>query len=361
MKAKHRLLAVPWLGVAVFLLSAAVALAASCPYCGQVYGEPAPGDEARVYALRAEHEANCPARYRNTAPDGGAGTTETYSQSYGVVTIYNQTAKPVTYQIQLKAGGAWNRATVQPGRSYYHWQTLPAQFQIRIPNGSGGMLSYNLNYNTVTGRAPTSADGHPFYISGQAGALGFREGSSRAAKPKISSTKCQCGGDGCRCLWDSCGKNGWRKCGCGGKADCDCVGKRCPKFANTTACSGSILCHVDNKYHCNRHGCPDGRGGTIRDSGRSVAGTWGGRLKFGIAGTFNMRLVVNSDGNSVSESGGLAAGTHPATRNGEVLTWRSGVFDEVEWSLTPGPNGENATVTVKSPFGVNDRASFQKQ
>ena len=39
-----------------------VSYADSCPYCGMPYGEPWPGDEERVYALRADHEANCPSR-----------------------------------------------------------------------------------------------------------------------------------------------------------------------------------------------------------------------------------------------------------------------------------------------------------
>jgi len=33
------------------------ALAACCPYCGRSYGAAMPGDEARVYALRRQHEA----------------------------------------------------------------------------------------------------------------------------------------------------------------------------------------------------------------------------------------------------------------------------------------------------------------
>ena len=36
-----------------------VALADSCPCCGQSYGDPMPGDESRVYQLRREHEASC--------------------------------------------------------------------------------------------------------------------------------------------------------------------------------------------------------------------------------------------------------------------------------------------------------------
>jgi len=40
----------------------------SCPYCGQSYGAPAPGDEARVNALRRAHEASCPSRPRASTP-----------------------------------------------------------------------------------------------------------------------------------------------------------------------------------------------------------------------------------------------------------------------------------------------------
>lgn len=58
-----------WLLVLVALTGSA-ALADSCPYCGQVYGDPMPGDEARVYALRQQHEANCP--YRNQGGGGGS-------------------------------------------------------------------------------------------------------------------------------------------------------------------------------------------------------------------------------------------------------------------------------------------------
>lgn len=56
-----------WL-LAALILTGSVAMADSCPYCGQYYGEPMPGDEARVYALRQAHEASCPSR-----PQGGGG------------------------------------------------------------------------------------------------------------------------------------------------------------------------------------------------------------------------------------------------------------------------------------------------
>ncbi len=40
-------------------LNTNVALADSCPCCGQTYGKPMPGDESRVYQLRRAHEASC--------------------------------------------------------------------------------------------------------------------------------------------------------------------------------------------------------------------------------------------------------------------------------------------------------------
>ena len=40
-------------------LNTNVALADSCPCCGQTYGNPMPGDESRVYQLRRAHEASC--------------------------------------------------------------------------------------------------------------------------------------------------------------------------------------------------------------------------------------------------------------------------------------------------------------
>jgi tetratricopeptide (TPR) repeat protein len=46
---------------------------ASCPYCGQTYGAARPGDEARVNALRASHEASCPSRPRSSS-GGGSGS-----------------------------------------------------------------------------------------------------------------------------------------------------------------------------------------------------------------------------------------------------------------------------------------------
>jgi hypothetical protein len=54
------------------VMAASLAYADSCPYCGQQYGDAAPGDEARVYSLRQEHEATCPSRPSGTVYGQGA-------------------------------------------------------------------------------------------------------------------------------------------------------------------------------------------------------------------------------------------------------------------------------------------------
>lgn len=76
-------------GVCILLVAAALSLiiaqqapAASCPYCGKVYGEPAPGDEARVYELRRQHEAEC-AKLHGRSGSGGGGGDPTMSMIMG--------------------------------------------------------------------------------------------------------------------------------------------------------------------------------------------------------------------------------------------------------------------------------------
>ncbi len=68
MKSRWRTVLAASCGFVLAFAACAVTLAARCPYCGQEYGDAAPGDEARIAALRAAHEANCPMR-----PAGGGG------------------------------------------------------------------------------------------------------------------------------------------------------------------------------------------------------------------------------------------------------------------------------------------------
>jgi len=44
----------------IVMFATTAAYAASCPYCGQEYGESIPGDEERVNDIRRQHEAACP-------------------------------------------------------------------------------------------------------------------------------------------------------------------------------------------------------------------------------------------------------------------------------------------------------------
>ena len=60
--------------LSVLLLASTAAFAASCPYCGQQYGEGSGSDSAYIARIRAEHEANCPARNSG----GGVGNTGGY-------------------------------------------------------------------------------------------------------------------------------------------------------------------------------------------------------------------------------------------------------------------------------------------
>lgn len=66
----------------------------------------------------------------------------------------------------------------------------------------------------------------------------------------LANASCSCGGKGCSCAFDSCGKDGASACGCGG-VDCNCVSKRCPKFSTVSNCTGFTVWDSDGKKHCN--------------------------------------------------------------------------------------------------------------
>ncbi|HUT13239.1 MAG TPA: hypothetical protein VMY42_22310 [Thermoguttaceae bacterium] len=165
----------------------AEALAASCPYCHQVYGEPAPGDEARVYALRRDHERTCPSRPR---PGNGGGNSGNTVHTCAVVTIYNRTSNPIYYSITVN--GQWQSSTVQPnGGSYYHWQYPPRNFSMSYDYSyDAGMQkkSYSLGYYTVRTSEPSASDGraYEFYESG--GLIGFGSVGSQRTTPGPSTS-----------------------------------------------------------------------------------------------------------------------------------------------------------------------------
>ena len=137
----------------------AEASGASCPYCGRAYGEPAPGDEMRVYGLRRAHEANCPA---------GKDPTWGRVSSYGAVTIYNLNNTEINFQIRSGQGEGWSKATIKANGSYYRWHALPASFQIRFDasfaSGHQG-TTYDLEHNVIRGRKPTWNEGRKYEFS----------------------------------------------------------------------------------------------------------------------------------------------------------------------------------------------------
>ncbi len=60
------------------VLTASAVFADSCPYCGQEYGDPMPGDEARVYEVRRKHEATCSMRASDPGGVGGGSVDDSW-------------------------------------------------------------------------------------------------------------------------------------------------------------------------------------------------------------------------------------------------------------------------------------------
>lgn len=72
MKLKHALTTFTIAAFAAIFLTG-IASADKCPYCGDEYGEGAPGDEAYIASIRAQHEAECSMRPSSGRRDTGAG------------------------------------------------------------------------------------------------------------------------------------------------------------------------------------------------------------------------------------------------------------------------------------------------
>jgi hypothetical protein len=86
------------------------------------------------------------------------------------------------------------------------------------------------------------------------------------------------------------------------------------------------------------------------------AGNWSGTISQGIWGNVKVSLAINADGTSVK----MAAGERPATVSGNTISWKSGVFNEITWTLTPQGGGSTALVTSKSGLGVNGTSTFTR-
>lgn len=86
------------------------------------------------------------------------------------------------------------------------------------------------------------------------------------------------------------------------------------------------------------------------------AGNWFGTISHQIWGDIKVPLVINANGSSVK----MTAGERPATVNGETITWKAGLFNEITWTLTPQKDGTTALVTSKSVVGGNSTATFTR-
>jgi hypothetical protein len=92
----------------------------------------------------------------------------------------------------------------------------------------------------------------------------------------------------------------------------------------------------------------------------SFAGTWAGRIKIGNGGEVHVTLAVNSDATSLTQnSKRMGELTHPTTVNGHTLSWRGGKSNNVEWTLTPNPDGQTALAGTKMG-GITGTAIFKR-
>lgn len=171
------------LSTALVLVAAGRVLAESCPYCGRTYGAAAPGDEARVDALRREHERTCPSRptAHRSPRQSSSGAVPV---SYGAVLLRNRTGHAVTYRLRSRRGGSWTAITLQPAGGYYHWQPTPAAFEVRFDRDQQkrkASATQGLQHNLVSGRKPTEEDGREYeFLAAGAWVL------LRAARPSLA-------------------------------------------------------------------------------------------------------------------------------------------------------------------------------
>ncbi|GEM_PF-5104870 len=91
-----------------------------------------------------------------------------------------------------------------------------------------------------------------------------------------------------------------------------------------------------------------------------AVGTWRGTISQGIWGNVEVTLVVSPDMGTITSSSRLGRGTHPVVFDGTRLTFRSGLLNEIQWTLAPASDGRSAAVTSRSALGVNGAAVFEK-
>ena len=106
---------------------------------------------------------------------------------------------------------------------------------------------------------------------------------------------------------------------------------------------------------------PKPSGAAMPSGPARFAGTWTGTINQGILGNIEVSLVIDARGTSVKDITKMGSFTHPATINGNTMTWRAGWLKEIEWTFTPSGDGKTAAVTSKSGLGVNGASTFHRK
>src|SRR6266550_4012887 len=89
------------------------------------------------------------------------------------------------------------------------------------------------------------------------------------------------------------------------------------------------------------------------------AGTWNGRINQTPLGHVRTSLTIDPNATSVALSHNLGGGNRPLTVNGNAASWKTGVMDEIAWTLTPNSDGQTAQVTMKGLM-ANDTTTFRR-
>ena|SRR5438309_7597325 len=89
-------------------------------------------------------------------------------------------------------------------------------------------------------------------------------------------------------------------------------------------------------------------------------GIWQGKLNQGVWGDWQFTLTFNASGTSVSIKAPAGTSDHSTACDGNIASWRTGIFNEVAWTFTPNSDGMTAAVTAQSGLGINGTATFRR-
>ena len=89
------------------------------------------------------------------------------------------------------------------------------------------------------------------------------------------------------------------------------------------------------------------------------AGVWVGRINQGAFGRPAATLSVDAGATSVELSKNVGGGKHASTLKGNTISWKSGLVNEVFWTLTPNADGQTAQVTLKGIL-ASDSTTFSR-